>query len=67
MVVKYKQNPKPFFYILAIFIAINVLHGKYSFRSESAFLIWLIAINLEAFVVYMFALLGWKKLKAASK
>ena len=67
LVFKYKQNPKPFFYILTIYVAANIFHGKYAVSSETAFLIWLLAINLEAFGIYVFALLGWKKIKAALK
>ncbi|MFT4600236.1 MAG: hypothetical protein ACI857_000410 [Arenicella sp.] len=67
LVFKFKQNLKPLFYILAIFITANIFHFQFAAKSESAALIWLVAINLEAFAVYIFALLGWRKLKAASK
>ncbi len=48
LVVHYKQKPRPFFYILTIFIVLNVLHFKYGIKSVNAGLIWLLCINIEA-------------------
>lgn len=67
LVYAYKQKSRPLFYILAIFIIINAIHFKYAKASAESAIIWLFAINLEAFAVFVFALLGYRKLRAASK
>ena len=67
VVFKYKQNTRPLVYILVIFISLNIVHYKFGIFSSSTALIWLFVINTEALIVYVFALLGLRKLKRLSQ
>lgn len=67
LVVKYKQNVRPFIYILSFFVILNVIHFSYGIFSPATALVWLAVINLEAFALLIFALMGYRKLKNARK
>jgi uncharacterized membrane protein YdjX (TVP38/TMEM64 family) len=67
LVYAYRQKWRPYFSILALFILINYFHFNYGLGTIELAFLWLALINVEAFIVFIFALLGWKKLKEASK
>lgn len=67
LVVRYKQNVRPFLYILAFFVILNVIHYRFGIFSPTTALVWLAVINLEAFALLIFALLGYRRIKNAEQ
>jgi hypothetical protein len=63
IVLRYKQNIRPLVYILVIFVSLNIIHFKFGIFSSPTAMIWLFVINTEALIIYIFALLGLRKLK----